>query len=78
MDEANEFPENMSGLKLVVGTPDVMWAVNNDPPMLYKLEFNGTFWMNALDNGWSHGKTLLFPDGTAKPDTEDITLDDQV
>jgi hypothetical protein len=83
VDLENEFPPNLSGLKLTNNAVNgvnngVMWAVNNDPPRVYQLKFNGTYWLNVAENNWSNGKTILYLDGTEQPDAEDITVDDQV
>lgn len=50
-----------------------MWGVRNAPSILYKLVWNGTYWMSTTENGWSNGKLLLYPDGTPGPDSEDVT-----
>ena len=75
-DINNEFGPNLSGLKYLVSSPDYMDAVKNDPSMLYRLIFNGKVWVSDLNNFWSSGKQLFYPDGKGSPDSEDITVDD--
>jgi hypothetical protein len=55
------------------GTPDVLWAVQNSPSMLYRLVANGNLWTSTTTDGWSAGKTLRYPDGTGGPDSEGVT-----
>jgi hypothetical protein len=68
-DNKNEFDENMSDGEFD-GT-DYMWAIQNEPSQLYRLHLSGTIW--NIDS-----KVILnYPDGSGKPDSEDITTTDE-
>jgi len=71
---------NKTGLKstgLSYVNTQLMWAVRNDPPTLFKLVFSGKYWLSSTSNGWGKGKSLVFPTGIGSPDSEDVTLDDK-
>jgi hypothetical protein len=76
-DDANTFGTNMSGLAYEASggaTPGVLWAVQNGPSTLYRLEWDGAKWTPATTDGWNAGKALHYPDGTGDPDSEGVTL----
>ncbi|MHA3704091.1 lamin tail domain-containing protein [Jatrophihabitans sp. YIM 134969] len=69
--------EDQSGLFLEAGASladSVLWSVQNDPGVLWRLLWNGTTWTPDTANGWAHGKQLRYPDGTGEPDSEGVTL----
>jgi hypothetical protein len=68
------FRENLSGLALEPGTPNVLWAVRNGPGTLYRLIPQGNQWIIDTNSGWSSGKPLRYPDGTENPDSEGVTF----
>jgi hypothetical protein len=71
------FGTNLSGLAYEASggaTPGVLWAVDNGPSTLYRLEWDGTKWTPATTDGWNAGKALHYPDGTGDPDSEGVTL----
>ena len=50
VDEKNYFDENLSGLYYVPSgnlTTDFMFAIMNNPPLLYKLAWNGDVWTSV-------------------------------
>lgn len=53
--------------------PGTLWAVENNPGTLYKLQRTGSTWGPAAGD-WATGKTLRFPDGTGNPDSEGVTF----
>jgi hypothetical protein len=70
------FGGNMSGLTYQpasAGGPAILWAVQNNPSVLFRAEWNGVNWVPATADGWGAGKTLLYPSGTGVPDTESIS-----
>lgn len=70
-DTKNAFGSDMSGLYQEGG---VMWAAQNSG-RLWRLVPNGsTAWKADTANGWTSGKTLRFPGGSATPDDEGVTL----
>jgi hypothetical protein len=76
VDGASAFGINVSGLfydPAVAPTPSVLWAVRNNPSLLFKLVFDGSIWTSDSANGWGAGKTLRYSDGTGVPDAEDVT-----
>ncbi len=79
-DEQKQMGKNMSGVAYQpaktapsgqVTTPAVLWAVKNDPPNLYRLEWNGATWGPAPES-WRNGSVLRTPTG-GTPDTEGLT-----
>jgi hypothetical protein len=54
-------------------TLPTLWAVRNDPSVLYRLVWNGLIWTPDVLGGWSLGKTLLYPNGGGSPDAEGVT-----
>ena len=79
VDNAGTFASNLSGLNYqpaANGNPAILWAVQNGPSILYRLEWNGTAWVSSTSDGWSAGKTLVYPSGTGGPDSEGVTLAD--
>ncbi|MFF3876777.1 lamin tail domain-containing protein [Streptomyces sp. NPDC001978] len=76
-DDVNTFGTNMSGLAYQASggtTPGVLWAVQNGPGTLYRLEWDGSKWTPATTDGWNAGKALHYPNGTGNPDSEGVTL----
>jgi hypothetical protein len=76
VDAMNEFSKNVSDLvyeQRSGGAGDVLWAVQNDPSVIYALVWNGTTWNSTTDNGWGSGKTIRYPGGTGHPDSEGLT-----
>jgi hypothetical protein len=47
--------------------------VQNDPSKVYRLIASGTIFIADTTEGWSKGKTLLYPDGKGSPDSEGMT-----
>jgi hypothetical protein len=79
VDATNQFTSNLSGLNYEAGTggkPDVLWAIQNGPSMLYRLVFDGASmtWVNTATDGWAAGKTIHYPNGMGGPDSEGVTL----
>lgn len=78
VDNKDYFGENLSGLyyeEIIINNTrnNYLWAVKNNPSMLYKLYWNGNVWSPYLEDGWSNGKKLLFSNGKGSPDSEDLT-----
>lgn len=78
-DVAGTFGENMSGLAFERGrgrTPDVLWAVRNNPETLFRLLWDApsATWQPDTANGWSAGKQLRYPSGLGRPDSEGVTF----
>lgn len=67
--------ENVSGLEYESDASGsvVLWAVRNDPSVLYKLTRAGDAWQPA-GSDWAGGRTLVYPDGEGVPDSEALTL----
>jgi hypothetical protein len=70
--------ENVSGLAYQAsGTSarGTLWAVQNNPSVLYKLTWDGTKWVNAA--GWASGKQMDYPNPlNGVPDAEGVTFAD--
>jgi hypothetical protein len=78
-DGAKVFGKNLSGLTYqpaAGGSPAILWAVQNNPSRLFRLEWDGKVWAPATAAGWSSGKELRYPNGGGSPDTEDLTKPD--
>lgn len=82
-DAAGVLGEDQSGLFYEAATrddgtgpvpTDVLWAVQNDPGVLWRLIPGADGWTPDTANGWSRGKQLRYPDGTGEPDSEGVTL----
>jgi hypothetical protein len=74
VDGMSQFPANLSDLVYQPpGTGDVLWAIQNDPSVLYCLLWGGSTWSAMTDNDWTTGKTLRYPDGSGSPDAEGLT-----
>jgi hypothetical protein len=76
VDAAGAFGINVSGLfydSAAGPGQSVLWAVKNNPSLLFRLVFDGAIWTADLANDWGAGKTIRFPDGTGVPDSEDVT-----
>ena len=74
VDKQNEFNENLSGL--YYKSSNLMYAVMNQPSMLFKLYFNdGKYWISTSEDGWSNGKAIKYKNGNGSPDSEDLTMD---
>lgn len=54
-------------------TPDVLWAVQNEPSKLYRLTWNGSVFTQVTSEGWVTGKLLRYPNGSGSPDSEGLT-----
>ncbi|MGB7932375.1 MAG: hypothetical protein WCH04_09140 [Gammaproteobacteria bacterium] len=68
---------NLSGLYFQPATHAqgaVLWGVQNEPPTLYKLVWNGSIYVMSATGDWCDGKTLRYPNGTGKPDAEGVTM----
>lgn len=50
-----------------------MYGILNSPSILYKLYYNGSYWVSDTSNGWSSGKTIYYPTGKGSPDSEGLT-----
>ena len=75
----NAFGANVSGLVYEpagAATTAVLWAVQNEPPKLYRLTGNGSAFTQVTSEGWVMGKLLRYPGGTGSPDTEGLTRTD--
>jgi hypothetical protein len=75
-DGSKQFGGNLSGLlyEPAVGTQKaVLWAVQNGPSKLYNMVWNGSIYVKNTANGWSAGKTLVYPNGAGVPDAEGVT-----
>lgn len=70
VDDENAFGDNISGVVYQPG--DVMWAVQNEPSKVYKLQYNNGLWLKDSSCGWKDGKTITYSDGKGSPDAEDI------
>lgn len=76
VDPAATFGQNLSGLAYepaAGGRPAVLWAVKNDPSLLYRVERTGAVWAPATTDGWAAGKALHYPGGLGSPDAEGVT-----
>jgi hypothetical protein len=76
-DDLNVFGGNLSGMTHEASgsaAPGVLWAVRNGPGSLFRLLWNGTTYTPDATNGWSAGKTFVYPDGTGSPDSEGVTF----
>jgi hypothetical protein len=76
VDGTNVFGTNLSDLSYqpaAASNPAVMWAIQNGPPTLYRLVFDGTIWTSSTDNGWNAGKALHYTNGLGAPDSEGVT-----
>ena len=76
VDQVNQFAGNLSGLSYDPATsagPAVLWGVQNSPPTLYRLLWNGTTWASTTTASWAAGKTLRYPGGAGTPDAEGVT-----
>jgi len=77
VDPAAAFGQNLSGLAYEPAAgarPAVLWAVKNDPSLLYRVERTGAVWAPATTDGWAAGKALHYPGGLGSPDAEGVTL----
>lgn len=78
VDGANTFSENLSGLTYESagdGT-GVLWAVQDRPAKLHRLQWNGSIYAPTSGGGWNAGKALLYPNGRGAPDAEGVTKAD--
>ncbi|WP_026252457.1 lamin tail domain-containing protein [Streptomyces sp. PsTaAH-124] len=70
-DAANVFGEDLSGLYQEGG---VLWGAQNSG-RLWRLVRDGSGgWKPDTSAGWSSGKSLRFPGGSGRPDSEGVTL----
>jgi hypothetical protein len=77
-DTANTFGTNLSGLDLEPAgssTPGLLWASQNNPSVLFRLERAGALWTPSSGE-WADGKTLRYPGDTGTPDAEGVTRAD--
>lgn len=75
-DNMGTWSSNLSGLTYqpaMASTPAILWAVENGPSMIFRLEKSGSVWVNSTADGWNAGKTLLYPNGMGMPDSEGVT-----
>ncbi len=74
VDAPNSFAGNLSGLAYqpAAGSAAVLWAVRNSPSTLFRLLWNGTYWVPDSTSNWNTGKTLRYPNGTGAPDAEGV------
>ncbi len=73
------FGKNLSGLAYDARPPagdGELWAVQNDPPKLYRLSWDGTAFAPVTADAWTTGKLLRYPGGDGSPDTEGMTFTD--
>jgi hypothetical protein len=76
VDQAKTFGKNLSGLTYQpagAGKPAILWAVQNGPSRLFRLEGSGDAWKPATGENWGAGKDLRYPGGKGMPDTEGVT-----
>ncbi|MEA2696428.1 MAG: hypothetical protein QOI66_699, partial [Myxococcales bacterium] len=76
VDGVNVFGGNLSDLFYEPGsaqTVATLWAVRNGPSLLHRLLWNGAIWAPDTSDGWTTGKTLLYPNGGGSPDAEGVT-----
>jgi hypothetical protein len=76
VDAMGQFPENLSDLvyqPAAGGEAAVLWAIQNDPPVVYCLLWNGTTWTAMTEDNWNYGKMLRYPVGNGSPDAEGVT-----
>jgi hypothetical protein len=79
VDVQNALGGDVSGLHYEnSGTtaPGVLWTVDNGNSRMDRLVWNGAAWARDTTNGWSAGKTLRYPDGLGRPDSEGVTMTD--
>jgi hypothetical protein len=77
VDERGAFPNNLSALgyePAQASTPARLWAVQNEPPVLFRLLWDGALWKSDPAEGWARGKGLRFPSGGGRPDTEGVAV----
>jgi hypothetical protein len=77
VDERGAFSNNLSALSYEPAqgsTPARLWAVQNEPPVLFRLLWDGALWKADAAEGWAGGKVLHFPSGSGRPDTEGVAL----
>lgn len=75
-DNPGAFSGNMSGLSYQAAgasTPARLWAVQNSPSKLYRLERTGSVWASSTSDGWDSGKQVTYPNGGGAPDCEGVT-----
>ena len=75
--DGGSLSDNLSGLAYQpsgTAAPGVLWAVRNDPSVLYRLIYDGKKWTPDTANGWGNGKSLRYTDGAGAPDAEGVTL----
>jgi hypothetical protein len=72
------FGNNLSGLvyEPAASAAAVLWAVQNEPPKLYRLVWNGSGFTPVTTDGFITGKLLRYPGGVGSPDTEGLTRTD--
>jgi hypothetical protein len=70
------FGANLSGLAYEPASQAasaILWAVQNEPPKLYRLTWNGSAYVPVTSDGWTTGKSLHYPNGKGGPDGEGAT-----
>lgn len=78
-DNPGTWTSNLSGVTYQPassGSPALLWAVQNSPAKLYRLEKSGSVWVSGTADNWSTGKELHYPSGAGAPDAEGITKPD--
>ncbi len=76
VDATATFASNLSGLSYEPASgagPALLWGIQNDPSVLYRLTFDGTLWGPDASNDWQSGKILHYPGGGGSPDAEGLT-----
>ncbi len=76
VDVASTFGTNMSGLFYepgVTAATSLLWAIQNGPSKLYRLQASGANYISTPTLGWDTGKTLTYATGTGAPDSEGVT-----
>jgi hypothetical protein len=77
VDQPRAFSNNLSALSYDAAresTPSRLWALQNEPPTLFRLLWDGSIWKSDPSEGWTRGKPLRFPSGSGRPDTEGLAL----
>jgi len=75
IDGTNVFGANLSDLSYqppAGGNPAVLWAIQNAPPTLYRLVFDGAIWTPSTEDDWIVGKAIHYSNGLGAPDSEGL------
>lgn len=77
VDTNDYFTEKLSGLFYQPqdgANAAILWGIQNYPPIMYKLTWDGNDWVSSPSNGWENGKTISYVNGEGFPDAEDLTM----